>query len=118
MDLLVGTFDPSNVGAYQVARSNDNSPSTTTWGNTTGISSGLSRGARSAELRISFRLKGQFGPLGHVKLPGCRPERGFGETSVGAIVCIVSLSGQSSCPRGVNFFEMWRVQRLDHLSAK
>jgi hypothetical protein len=33
-------------------------------------------------------------------------------------VLIIGLSGQSSCPRGINFFEMWRVQRLDHLSAK
>ncbi len=27
------------------------------------------------------------------------------------------LSGQSSCRRGVNFFGMWRVQRLDQINA-
>jgi hypothetical protein len=27
------------------------------------------------------------------------------------------LSGQSSCPRGVNLFGMWRVQRLDQINA-
>jgi len=27
------------------------------------------------------------------------------------------LSGQSSCPHGVNLFGMWRVQRLDQINA-
>ena len=31
---------------------------------------------------------------------------------------LARLSGQSSCPRGVNFSEMWRVQRLDQINAK
>jgi len=30
---------------------------------------------------------------------------------------IARLSGQSSCPRGVNLFGMWRVQRLDQINA-
>ena len=30
---------------------------------------------------------------------------------------MVRLSGQSSCPRGVNLFGMWRVQRLDQINA-
>src|SRR6266567_1298819 len=32
-------------------------------------------------------------------------------------VRIARLSGQSSCPRGVNLFGMWRVQRLDQINA-
>ena len=30
---------------------------------------------------------------------------------------VARLSGQSSCPRGVNLFGMWRVQRLDQINA-
>src|SRR5262245_10106365 len=29
-----------------------------------------------------------------------------------------SLSGQSSCPRGVNLLKVWRVQRLDQITIK
>src|ERR1019366_9571130 len=32
-------------------------------------------------------------------------------------VRVARLSGQSSCPRGVNLFGMWRVQRLDQIKA-
>src|SRR5450759_1602940 len=30
---------------------------------------------------------------------------------------VARLSGQSSCPRGVNLSGMWRVQRLDQINA-
>jgi|ERR1051326_6433766 hypothetical protein len=35
----------------------------------------------------------------------------------GTFVRVARLSGQSSCPRGVNLFGMWRVQRLDQINA-
>jgi hypothetical protein len=34
-----------------------------------------------------------------------------------SILRVARLSGQSSCPRGVNLFGMWRVQRLDQINA-
>ena len=39
-------------------------------------------------------------------------ERRFGTS----IVRVADLSGQSSCPRCVNLFGMWRVQRLDQIN--
>ncbi len=44
---------------------------------------------------------------------GSHPESAFAQVNVR----IARLSGHSSCPRGVNLFGMWRVQRLDQINA-